>query len=50
VVLHLPWPEKMFALGEKFPAISNAPGVGVLLFVLLAISLFISARKKLGQS
>jgi uncharacterized oligopeptide transporter (OPT) family protein len=50
VVLHLPWPEKMFALGEKLPAISNAPGVGVLLFVLLAISLFISARKKLGQS
>jgi uncharacterized oligopeptide transporter (OPT) family protein len=50
VVLHLPWPEKMFALGEKFPAMSGAPGVGVLLFVLLAISLFISARKKLGQS
>jgi putative OPT family oligopeptide transporter len=50
VVLRLPWPEKMFALGEKFPALSNAPGVGVLLFALLAISLFISARKKLGQS
>jgi len=49
-VLHLPWPAKMFALGEKFPSISGAPQVGVLLFVLLAISLFVSARKKLGQS
>jgi hypothetical protein len=50
VILHLPWPAKMFALGEKFPAISSAPQVGVLLFALLAISLFVSARKKLAQN
>ena len=45
----LPWPEKMFAFGDKIPVIGHAPGVGVLLFVLLAISLFISARKKLNN-
>jgi uncharacterized oligopeptide transporter (OPT) family protein len=50
VILRLPWPAKMFALGEKFPAISGAPQVGVLLFALLAISLFVSARKKLAQT
>jgi putative OPT family oligopeptide transporter len=50
VMFRLPWPAKMFALGEKVPAISHAPGVGVLLFVLLAISLFVSARKKLNNS
>jgi hypothetical protein len=50
MILRLPWPAKMFALGEKIPVISAAPQVGVLLFVLLAISLFVSARKKLGQS
>ncbi|MGA9481975.1 MAG: OPT/YSL family transporter, partial [Candidatus Acidiferrales bacterium] len=48
-VLRLPWPAKMFAFGDKIPAISHAPGVGVLLFVLLAISLFVSARKKLNN-
>ncbi len=50
VVFRLPWPARMFALGEKVPAISHVPGVGVLLFVLLAISLFVSARKKLNNS
>ena len=50
-VFLLPWPEKLFALGEKFmPGLSGAPMLGVILFVLLAISLFISARKKLNQS
>jgi putative OPT family oligopeptide transporter len=47
----LPWPAKIFAFGEKFmPNLSQAPMLGVILFVLLAISLFISARKKLNQS
>jgi putative OPT family oligopeptide transporter len=51
VVLRLPWPEKMFAFGERFmPHLSQAPIFGVVLFVLLAISLLISARKKLNQS
>jgi len=50
-VFLLPWPEKMFAFGEKFmPNLSQAPMLGVILFVLLAVSLFISARKKLNQS
>lgn len=49
-ILHLPWPAKMFSLGEKFPAMSNSPGVGVLLFVVLSVTLFVSARKKLKQS
>jgi hypothetical protein len=50
-VFFLPWPAKMFAFGEKYmPHLSQAPSLGVILFVLLAISLFISARKKLNQS
>jgi putative OPT family oligopeptide transporter len=50
-VLRLPWPAGMFAFGEKFmPHWSHAPVLGVVLFVLLAISLFLSARKKLRQS
>jgi len=39
----------MFALGAKFPEFSGSPVTGVILFVLLAISLFVSARKKLKQ-
>ncbi|MGC1829576.1 MAG: oligopeptide transporter, OPT family [Candidatus Acidiferrales bacterium] len=50
-VLRLPWPAGMFAFGEKFmPRLSQAPVLGVVLFMLLAISLFLSARKKLRQS
>jgi hypothetical protein len=46
----LPWPTKMFAFGERFmPTLSQAPALGVLLFVLLAISLFVAARKKLDR-
>jgi putative OPT family oligopeptide transporter len=48
---HLPWPEKLFAFGEKhMPILSQQPWLGVVLFVLLATSLFVSARKKLKQS
>lgn len=52
VVLHLPWPEKLFTgFGEKYmPTLRVAPWLGVLLFVLLAATLFVSARKKLKQS
>jgi len=51
VALHVPWPEQLFAFGEKYmPRLSQAPGLGVALFVLLAITLFVSARKKLKQS
>jgi putative OPT family oligopeptide transporter len=49
--LHLPWPSRMFALGERFmPHSSHAPALGVVLFVLLAITLFGFARKRLKQS
>jgi putative OPT family oligopeptide transporter len=49
VVLHVPWPEKMFAFGERFlPVLSQKAGLGVALFVALALSLFVSARKKLN--
>jgi putative OPT family oligopeptide transporter len=48
--LRLPWPAKMFAFGERFmPQLSQVPLLGVALFVLLAISLFVAARKKLRQ-
>jgi hypothetical protein len=41
----------MFAFGERFiPQLSQNPALGVVLFVALAISLFVSARKKLKQS
>ncbi len=50
-MFHLPWPAKMFAFGEKFmPQLSQAPVLGVVLFLLLAVSLFLFARKKLRQS
>jgi putative OPT family oligopeptide transporter len=49
-MFRLPWPTKMFAFGERFmPSLSQAPVLGVLLFVLLAISLFVAARKKLDR-
>jgi putative OPT family oligopeptide transporter len=50
-LLRLPWPPKMFAFGERFlPHLSQSQGLGVGLFFLLALSLFVSARKKLGKS
>jgi uncharacterized oligopeptide transporter (OPT) family protein len=46
--LFLPWPAKIFAFGEKFmPQVSQSPWLGVVMFLLLALSLFIFARKKL---
>ncbi len=50
--LRLPWPEKLFsAWGEKhMPNLEQAQWFGVLLFVVLAATLFVSARKKLKQS
>jgi hypothetical protein len=51
VALHLPWPPQMFAFGDRFmPGLSQNTGLGVVLFVALAITLFVSARKKLKQS
>jgi putative OPT family oligopeptide transporter len=48
VIFGLPWPAKMFAFGEKFmPQLSQAHILGLILFSLLAISLYISARKRL---
>ena len=48
--LHVPWPENTFAFGERvMPRLSQSPALGVLLFALLAISLFFSARSKLKQ-
>ena len=47
-IFRLPWPPKMFAFGETFmPRASQMQGLGVVLFLLLAVSLFVSARKKL---
>jgi putative OPT family oligopeptide transporter len=48
----LPWPANMFALGDTklLHHLSHAPSLAVILFALLAISLFISARMKLNQS
>ena len=49
--LLLPWPAKMFAFGEKFmPHLSQVNALGVVLFVLLAVSLYVSARKRLTSS
>jgi uncharacterized oligopeptide transporter (OPT) family protein len=51
VTLHLPWPADIFAFGTKLmPHLSQAPALGVAIFALLAITLFVSARKKLRQS
>jgi putative OPT family oligopeptide transporter len=57
-LFHLPWPEKLFALGprlwptlapnDKLPMPTGAQSLlGVVMFVLLAASLFHFARKKL---
>jgi uncharacterized oligopeptide transporter (OPT) family protein len=47
-VLFLPWPAKIFALGEKImPGASQSPWLGVVMFLLLASSLFVFARRKL---
>jgi LPXTG-motif cell wall-anchored protein len=47
-VLFLPWPAKIFAFGEKFmPGASQSPWLGVVMFLLLASSLFVFARKRL---
>ena len=47
-VLFLPWPAKIFDFGEKFmPQLSQSPWLGVVMFFLLASSLFVFARKKL---
>jgi hypothetical protein len=47
--LRLPWNPKHLAIGPNFfPGLSASSFVGVLMFVLLAVSLFISARKKLN--
>ena len=50
--LNLPWRADLFsAWGDKhIPNLHNAQWFGLALFVLLAISLFVSARKKLKQS
>ncbi|MGC1384636.1 MAG: oligopeptide transporter, OPT family [Candidatus Acidiferrales bacterium] len=48
-ILRLPWPEGMFALGAKVPGISHSDWAGVILFLALATTLFISARKKLNN-
>ena len=50
-VLHLPWSANAFAFGARFlPRLSNSQGLSVVLFAILAITLFVSARKKLKQS
>jgi hypothetical protein len=47
--LHLPIRADLFAFGPKFmPRLSQAPMLGVVMFVLLALSLFLFARKKLN--
>ncbi len=48
--LHLPWSPRIFAFGPTFmPQLSQKGILGVILFVLLAITLYVSARKKLKQ-
>ena len=48
-VLFLPWPAKIFAFGEKvMPLASQSQWLGVVMFLLLATSLFLFARKKLN--
>ncbi len=49
VGLRLPWNPKLFAIGPNhFPGFSASSAVGIVMFLLLAASLFISARKKLN--
>jgi hypothetical protein len=48
-IFRLPWPAKMFAFGESFmPQLSHAHILGVILFFLLSVSLYVSGRKKLN--
>jgi hypothetical protein len=48
VVFRLPWRADLFAFGPKFmPQWSHASWLGVVMFVLLAASLYVSARRKL---
>src|SRR6202035_1439752 len=47
-LLHLPWPEKLFSFGPKiFGSWATNNLVGIIMFALLATSLFYFARKKL---
>ena len=47
--LHLPWSASLLSLGPNFfPRIAGSSFVGIVMFLLLAVSLFISARKKLN--
>ena len=49
IIFRLPWPPKMFAFGERFlPHLSQLNILGVILFFLLAVSLYVSARKRLN--
>jgi hypothetical protein len=49
-LFHLPWPASIFALGARYlPSLSQAPELGVALFLALAITLYVSARKKLAR-
>ena len=48
--LRLPWSPDAFAFGSRFmPHLSQSQGLGVAVFALLAITLFIAARKRLNQ-
>jgi len=49
--LHLPWPADLFSgWAEKYmPNLHQAQWLGVVLFATLAVTLFVSARKKLKQ-
>jgi putative OPT family oligopeptide transporter len=51
-LLRLPWRDDLFNGFAKrhMPHLSASPGFGVLLFVLLAATLFFSARRKLKQT
>jgi uncharacterized oligopeptide transporter (OPT) family protein len=50
-MFRLPWPPDLFAAGAKWmPALSQSQGLGLTLFIALAVSLYVSARKKLSQS
>jgi len=52
VALHLPWPASLFtAWGDRhMPNLHQAPGLGVWMFAVLGLTLFVSARKRLKQS
>ncbi len=50
--LHLPWPADLFSgwAERHMPNLHQAQWLGVVLFATLAVTLFVSARKKLKQS